>query len=208
MAVLAVRGPSGLAESRPLGPGRFSIGRTAGNDLVVESPYVSRQHAILVPDGEGYHLQDLGSKNGTWVNGVRLGAAGRRLADGDVIALGNAQVTLRYHLDDATLTLTPQIPAAAVEVDVAAREVYLEGRQLIPPLTRKEFDLLALLWERRRAACSREELAARGWPERGPGDVADAEIEQYVRRLRRRLGDDGSHPRLLLTVRRYGYKLV
>ena len=46
------------------------------------------------------------------------------------------------------------------------------------------------------------------WPERGAGDVGDAEIEQYVRRLRRRIEASGGNPKRIVTLRGYGYKLV
>ena len=48
------------------------IGSAPDNDCVVEHPTVSRVHARLEFDGTGYLLRDLGSKNGTWVDGVRV----------------------------------------------------------------------------------------------------------------------------------------
>lgn len=54
---------------------RFVIGRTGGSDLELADHKVSRQHCLLRPlaDGRAF-LQDLGSTNGTWVNGVRVTA--------------------------------------------------------------------------------------------------------------------------------------
>jgi hypothetical protein len=60
---------------------RFVIGRGRGCDLVVDSAKVSREHAAVVRDGEGWALEDLGSANGTWVRGERI--ARRRIEDGD-----------------------------------------------------------------------------------------------------------------------------
>ena len=91
-------------------------------------------------------------------------------------------------------------------VNVRSREVWIKGSKLDPPLTRKEFDILSLLYERKGDACSKDEIAERGWPERTGGDVADQDIEQCVRRLRLRIEPDPSHPSYIVTLRGYGYK--
>ena len=52
-----------------------------GADLVIEDPQVSRRHASVRPAGDGLEIEDLGSLNGTWVNGARVtgeGPAGPR----------------------------------------------------------------------------------------------------------------------------------
>jgi hypothetical protein len=64
------------------------IGREAGNDVVVNHPEISRRHASLTWDGRQFIIQDLGSANGTFVNGVRL-TAPQVLQPGDVIGLGS-----------------------------------------------------------------------------------------------------------------------
>ena len=70
------------------------IGRDSGVDVVISSSAVSRRHARLMREGEGYVLEDLGSSNGTYLNGERL--VGRRLLkSGDQIRLG-AAITLTY----------------------------------------------------------------------------------------------------------------
>lgn len=70
------------------------IGRDEGADLTIASPAVSRRHARLVRDGDGYAVEDLGSSNGTFVNDQKL--SGRRaLTSGDQIRLGRA-IILRY----------------------------------------------------------------------------------------------------------------
>jgi hypothetical protein len=65
----------------------ITIGREAGNDVVVSDPQISRRHASLTWDGRQFIIQDLGSANGTFVNGVRL-TAPQVLQPGDVIGLG------------------------------------------------------------------------------------------------------------------------
>jgi len=51
---------------------RFTIGRDAGCDLVLADPSVSRWHAALKRCASGWMLDDLGSTNGTWLNGWRV----------------------------------------------------------------------------------------------------------------------------------------
>jgi hypothetical protein len=63
-----------------------SIGRTADNQIVVPMREVSRRHAEIVESEAGYTLKDLGSPNGTYVNGERI--TEHELSDGDRIAVG------------------------------------------------------------------------------------------------------------------------
>ena len=52
----------------------FRIGRAPNSDLVLDDDYVSAQHARLQKVDDGWLLQDLNSTNGTFVDGVRIGA--------------------------------------------------------------------------------------------------------------------------------------
>ena len=66
----------------------LSIGRGADNDLSIASDeYASSQHARFEPRRDGVYVEDAGSTNGTFVNGIRL-ARERRLAPGDVVRVG------------------------------------------------------------------------------------------------------------------------
>jgi putative ABC transport system ATP-binding protein len=78
--------------STPITLREFSIGRTPGNDLVIDDPSVSRQHATIHQDGDRFVLVDRDSTNGTLLNGQGL-VAPQPLADGDVIRLGAVQLT-------------------------------------------------------------------------------------------------------------------
>jgi serine/threonine protein kinase len=65
------------------------IGRDSQCGIILEGMGISRQHAALERSKDGYLIKDLGSKNGTFVNGERLKGI-RRLHPGDVVDLGNA----------------------------------------------------------------------------------------------------------------------
>ena len=71
------------------------VGREPSSNIAISDPQVSRQHARITRQGSLMVIEDLGSTNGTFVNGARLTRA-HTLSNGNVIALGNA-VTLTYH---------------------------------------------------------------------------------------------------------------
>ncbi len=71
-----------------------ALGRDITNDIVINDPEVSRHHCRLTRTPTGYTLEDLGSTNGTFVNGQRL-TGSRPLVNGDMIGLGET-VTLGY----------------------------------------------------------------------------------------------------------------
>lgn len=68
------------------------IGRRSDNDLQINNVQVSRRHALLMNYNDDWWLNDLGSRNGILVNGIRLTSA-RRLRDGDEIRIANHRIT-------------------------------------------------------------------------------------------------------------------
>jgi pSer/pThr/pTyr-binding forkhead associated (FHA) protein len=88
----------------------LTFGRDAAADVVVSGPDVSRQHAEIRAEAEGYVLIDT-SVNGTYVNGERTGKT-RRLSRADVIRIGNDE--FRFYADaPAPAPKAPPRPAAA-----------------------------------------------------------------------------------------------
>jgi DNA-binding winged helix-turn-helix (wHTH) protein len=77
-----------------LDQGENILGRVADGVAWLESPTVSRRHARIVVDGEQVVLEDLASKNGTFLHGRRL-TAPAALADGDSFRLGRVSLKLR-----------------------------------------------------------------------------------------------------------------
>ena len=81
----------------------FTLGRHGDNDLVLLDTRISRRHARIVQDSEGYLLEDNGSSQGTFVNGERI-TAPRHLKSGDQIGLGvTHSYTLAFGLDEPVL---------------------------------------------------------------------------------------------------------
>ena len=73
---------------------RFVLGRDEGCDLLVPDEKVSRRHASILKRDDGrIYLDDLGSTNGTWVNGARI-ATPHPLVEGDELRVGGTRLRL------------------------------------------------------------------------------------------------------------------
>ncbi|HEX3605334.1 MAG TPA: FHA domain-containing protein [Candidatus Dormibacteraeota bacterium] len=114
-------------ELRPLDGDRLTIGRHAGNDIVLAGDdSASRLHAVIERLGPGWWLRDLGSRNGTFVNGARV-TEGRALQHGDELRVGSTRLVYRISRpseDDQAVTL---------------------AREPAPPLTPREREVLVAL---------------------------------------------------------------
>ncbi len=75
----------------PLGEQTVTFGRRPESTVQLADPNVSRNHAEIRPQGNGWVLIDLGSTNGTRVNGVRISS--HELVEGDEISFGNTRIT-------------------------------------------------------------------------------------------------------------------
>ncbi len=95
LAALAQNASAVFATARPnqpreiaVGGQTLTIGRTPENDIVVSDVLASRRHARIVGAPNGNVIEDLGSINGTYVNGARVRS--HLLAEGDVVTIGNS----------------------------------------------------------------------------------------------------------------------
>lgn len=189
------------------------LGKHPGCDVVLTNPFVSRRHArIDLVDGAA-RIRDLSSKNGTFVNGLKIGTEPSELLDGAVIEFGKDQVTAEFQLVQRTVTLdnlqTPQQDPEQTQfvIDQQSRQVWVNGEVLLPALTKKEFDILLLLNSKQGLVCSHQEIARGGWPERGGSMVEETEIRQYIRRIRARLDSVTTTNVGITTLRGIGYRL-
>ena len=78
-----------------LADNRVVVGRAEDADVVLPEPEVSRRHALVVRQSRRAWIQDLGSINGTWLNGVPVGDKPVQIAPGDSIRLGPATFSYR-----------------------------------------------------------------------------------------------------------------
>ncbi len=132
------RGPQ-PGEIFPISGTVMTIGRDARNDIVINDPEVSRQHAQLSLQAQGYLITDQGSTNGTFVNGTRL-TAPYRLTDGDEVGLGET-VVLGYRVaapEAIATVMGPQVEFEEFEPAEESSSLPFEfdsaEPDLIPPL--------------------------------------------------------------------------
>jgi len=105
-----------LWESREISlrEGETVLGRDHLAGIRIPSESISRRHARIVVAGSAATLEDLGSKNGTWLRGEKVGEA-KELQDGDSIRLGSVALTLRVVSGEGS-TATEIGPSPAGEV--------------------------------------------------------------------------------------------
>src|SRR6185436_6684469 len=90
---------------------QLTIGRDSANEIVINDAEISRRHARLTYQGGKYVLEDLGSTNGTFVNGQRL-AGPRVLKPGEVVSFGE-QIVLVFEVVSIDPRATVMPPRAA-----------------------------------------------------------------------------------------------
>ena len=104
--------------------GAASIGRTHDNDIVVNDVLASRHHARLLATGQGLILEDLGSVNGTYVNGQRI--TSQPVGEGAVVTIGNTDLVV-----SGGRLLPGRAHADSGGVHVGGVGLVIDGKQLL-----------------------------------------------------------------------------
>jgi hypothetical protein len=190
----------------------MTLGRGEECDMVIADRQISRVHLRVRRDLLGYVLEDLNSKNGTFVNGKQLQAgAPARLMDGDEIHVALA-VRLTFVGAGATMPLVApeDLPStvSGLRLDKAQRRVWIGDQELDPPLSLAQYRLLELLCDAGGRVVSREEVVATVWPEAIEDGVSEQAIDALVRRLRDRLAELDAVHDYVMTVRGHGFRLA
>jgi DNA-binding response OmpR family regulator len=182
--------------------GATTIGRDEDCDIVLADREVSRRHAQIRNESGSYILVDLGSTNGTLVNGVRVERS-IPLRSGDEIT-----IVPRHRLQflDSDATLPVSAGRRGLSVDRATRTVTVDDQPVDPPLAPIQFALLSLLAEHPLRVFTRDEIADACYPE-AAGGVSDQAIDGVVRRLRARLAEHDPATEYIAAVRGHGYRL-
>ena len=113
-------------ETHPLIAEETSIGRVAKNDLQLVDGSISRYHARIVRQQGQFVIVDLGSANGTFVNGVSA-TNPILLSEGDHIQIGN----LKFLFADSTEALATRTPAPAIHSESGSNVVLIAGMTLL-----------------------------------------------------------------------------
>ncbi len=185
----------------------FMIGRGNTCDLTLPERQVSRHHARIVHEKGGYYVYDLGSKNGTHLNGKRVDGTAE-LHDGDELQVALA-VKLVFIGTDATVPLEFEQPnpEKRLVLDESRRTVILQGKELDPPLSLSQFNLLKKLYDSDGSVCDRDMIVSSVWPGTEGYGVSEQAIDALVRRLRDRLRELDSEYNYIVTVRGHGFRL-
>ncbi|MBL8627642.1 MAG: FHA domain-containing protein [Myxococcales bacterium] len=138
---------------------RAVVGRRPGADLTIHNTSISRDHAELRRAGDAWELRDLGSRNGSFVDGVRV--AGRSaLADGATVRFGDVALWLCHRTDDLTLDDPASIETSHAGA-AAMRHIMSDGVRELCHLGSHgdDGDGAGVLLHRRRGAAAWNELA-------------------------------------------------
>ena len=182
------------------------LGREASCDVVVADRQISRFHARITPTTEGVILEDLGSKNGTHLNGIPL-TGPVVLQDGDLLSVAMAQQFL-FLTSDATMPLLEgSSQPGRLMMDQKSRRVWVNQQQLVPPLSAQQFKLLWLLYESHGQVVSRPDLVSAVWGDEQAAGVSDQALDALIRRLRDRIAALDPTHQYIDTVRGHGIRL-
>jgi hypothetical protein len=183
---------------------------------IIGDDYISRtpvQIHYSVTD-KCYKLSDLGTTNGTFLNGQQIDSDGEahNLKDFDLIGLakvqGEMRVLIRFRLGEKTQppwivdkTAGPST-TQGLSVNPEARRVYVDGKEV--PLTRTEWKLLQFLHANRGKVCTMDEITWEVW---GPDGAFPELVAKYIQRLRDKIEPDRSKPRYIMRHSAGGYML-
>ncbi|HJR61142.1 MAG TPA: response regulator transcription factor [Vicinamibacterales bacterium] len=195
----------------PDGPAGLAAARRTPPDLVVLD--------LMLPGMDGYRVLRQLREDGLAAPVLILTARGEetdkvlgfRLGADDYVTkpfgvlelLARVEALLRRGRPAVTATRHPVQRFGEVEVEISTRTVRRQGRTV--PLTPMEFDLLVALLRRQGAVASRLELLSEVWGH--AADVLTRTVDTHIGELRRKLEQDPSTPRHILTVRKAGYRL-
>ncbi len=181
------------------------IGRGETCEIHLPDRQVSRHHARISWNGSSYQVEDLGSKNGTHVNGLAVEQTSL-LQNGDEI-----QIALRFKLAfvdaGATAPLTFDNEKMGLRLDKETRQVWINGIIADPPLSLHQYRLLESLWDSGGGVVTREQIIDAVWPEASGEGVSEQAIDALVRRLRERIEEVDQEFRYIITVRGHGFRL-
>ena len=186
------------------------IGRAPECEVLIEDRQVSRLHARVLPGRTSIDLEDMGSKNGTFLQGKPLNGKAL-LEDGAVFQIALVQKFV-FFATDATMPLEdmPILFSKRSEgflLDKKSRRVWAGAKELLPPLSVSQFCLLETLYAQPGLVVSREELINAIWGSDQYAGVSEQALDALIRRLRDRLQEVDHDHAYIVTVRGHGLRL-
>ena len=184
----------------------YVIGRAPNASLTIAVPNMSRIHAQITWRSGSWWLEDLASKNGTFVNGRNISGPAVRLATGDEIVFGGA-VSFTFH-DPAATPIAPRIGRLdGVWIDATSGAVWVDAVRIEPPLSPRQLALLQLLDQHRGDVVARTAIVEQVWADAAAEGVSDDAVGALVKRLRARLREGPRGREYVEVVRGRGVRL-
>jgi predicted component of type VI protein secretion system len=183
------------------------IGRETDSDIQIDERQVSRHHAEIALTSSGYTVRDLGSKNGTFLNGQPLSQEPQPIRNGDEIGIALC-VKSTFVAEEATApVITDHRAKPSLKMDLAAKRVWVMGKEITPPLSLAQHNLLELLYKHAGNVVSRDDVVAVVWSVEEAEGVSEQAIDALARRLRERIAEIDPHHKYVETVRGHGFRL-
>lgn len=206
-AILLVQEGNSPKTQWPLIKPEMVLGRDSDSDIQIDDRQVSRNHAKITQTIEGYTLQDLGSKNGTFLNGEAVSGTPRLIRNGDEIGIALC-AKLTFVEDEATAPIVLNaLKTPSLRMDLAAKRVWVMETEIDPPLSVAQYTMLELLYENAGNVVSRDQVVETVWSEEEAGGVSEQAIDALARRLRERIAEIDSNNKYVETVRGHGFRL-
>ena len=191
-------------------------------DIELSADVISRRHLEILQQGNRYWVRDLGSTNGTMLNDDRI-IAGElyELKHNSRLGLGvegvSAHTVLVFKESEDTNIMHGKEPAAGthgtfpvvswLKIDAGKKEALVDGKP--KKLSKKEYDLILLLYKNTGNICSRDEIIEAVWLEsKDPSAISDATIDQLIHRLREKVEPEPARPTRIISKKAFGYMLV
>lgn len=191
-------------------------------DIELSADVISRRHLEILLQDNKYWVKDLGSTNGTMLNDDRIIAGNLyELKHNCKIGLGvegaSAHTVLVFKESEDTNIMHGKEPPAGkhgtfpavswLKIDEGKKEALVDGKQ--KKLSKKEYELILLLYRNAGNICSRDEIIEAVWPEsKDPSAISDATIDQLIHRLREKVEPEPARPSRIISKKAFGYMLV
>lgn len=188
--------------------GELSVGRRPESTIYLPNPLVSRDHLriALLPGGQ-VRVSDLGSRNGSLANGVRLSGAAEDLAPPVHITVGPYELQVQPPgIASGTTVAEEAALVGRALLDRELRRLFVDGRVVVATLSPHEFAFLDMVSRSAPAIADRLVVADAVW---GEGQWDAYMLHNLVRRLRRKIGEQVADPEaVIVTVAGVGFRLA
>ncbi len=143
------------------------IGRGEDCDITIQNLNVSRHHAIIERKGAAFFIKDLHSKNGTFVDSIRIGDFPVNINNGTKLSF-SSKVHFTFLLAEDTLDESSPIQEKddyGIQVNRSTHDVIIDGILIDPPLSESCYKLIELLTRETGRLYSYEQIYKQIWPE-------------------------------------------